>query len=202
MPKHGWKWRQQNFIALTPEEQEDFLSNYYHRISGRFAKWAYQEMPLTFEGKFHALQRVALDEQAIWAVQFLLSELETKKAEDFGDWIIIAACRRGEVSQKLIDAFVDVYTDSTSHPLTKGSAVFGLSNQAQLLTWIGQPVPNEIREVCKKALYDMENPYARAGACWLAGTIGGFEERLNELKSDETPVNEEGGPTVADHILE
>lgn len=183
------------------------LSNYDEWFSGALAKWVYlhpahwNENPESI--RILALQRLRFSEEE-WIHDFLWRKLRQKKAEDIADWMLIALADHSPVGTiKDIPQLLDLYHDESAHLLARGSAIFVLNNRAEQMVWdelhLAHPVIwSNIRQVCNEALYDNKNAYARAGGCWLAKYFTGFEDRLEELKSDHTKTPN-GGP-VSDYV--
>lgn len=110
-----------------------------------------------------------------------------------------ASYRHRDHEDQSANCLIELYHDESAHPDTRGSAIFVLNTVAQCCEWEPQKkLTVSLRVVCEHALWNMDNPYDRAGACWLAETLGGFDERLRELAEDTTPSRCCG--TVASHV--
>lgn len=181
MPKHGSIWRKERFRALDSEARDELLADLCGtRISAKLARYAYCELELTDSGRTYALKRIADDDAAPWAPAFLWRELDRHKATEFGDWVIVAMGMGCRWDPGAADRLIAIYHDLEAHPMTRGSTIFGLNHLAELASWEPRKVLSPgVRETCAEALWDMENPYARAGACWLAKTLGCFARQLS-----------------------
>ena len=202
MPKHGSIGHRERFRALDSEALRALLDDLRGtRISARLARYAYRELELTESGRIAALKRIAGDDAAPWAPAFLWRELDRHRTTAFGDWVIVAMGMGFRWDPGAADLLIAIYHDPDAHPMTRGSAMFGLNHLAEMASWEPRKVLSpRVRETCAQALWDMQNPYARAGACWLAQTLGGFDERVSELADDDTPILGGCGPTVGMHV--
>ncbi|RYG37548.1 hypothetical protein EON81_06365 [bacterium] len=204
MPKHGFKWRTQKLKELDEAELNVLLAPHGdHRVSARLGRWIYENLATSEVTKIRALECIAWDESAPWGNAYLWRELENHKSEPFGDWVVVALTRPGVDKARDAEKFVALYADPSAHELTRGSALFGLNNSVTLARFIRtDPLSPEVwtavRDTCAKALNDRENAYARAGACWLAHQLGGFEGELESLANDTSKVPLYGETTVAD----
>ncbi len=179
--------------------------------SAKLARWVYKELASDdIYLQVKALEAIAWDERIPWKHRWLWQELERTKGDSFGDWVVIAIA--GAPIRKVSDfpRFISLYNDETAHPHTRGSAVFGLNScvyQAELsefddgLKRLTDSNLEQIRTTCKQALCNESNAYARAGACWLAMTLGGFEEDLKRLSKDQTRIEVSGGGIVAEYAV-
>lgn len=202
MSKHGWKWRTEQLRDLSPEQIQSLLrETSVYQVSGKLARWIFRN--LGEETRVLALERITEDERATWARAFLWNLLERHKQEAFGDWVVIVLTRSGVKSIHDADRFIDLYHDESAHPSTRGSAVFGLSNSVSFSKFdregssLSVETWERARQACAAALKDA-NPYARAGACWLASHLGEFREEVHALKNDRTRI-QESGSTVSSY---
>jgi hypothetical protein len=209
MPKHGWKWRTEQVRKLTAEQLQPILQySQVYRLSSRMARWIYEDLipePDELGLRIYALDRLGFDSETSWTRPYLWRELEKYKHEPFGDWCVIAlsrSCAGDELSAK---RFIALYEDETAHPDARGSAVFGIHSAMSYDDGFSKPFAagtlEAVRSTCAKALVDKDNAYARAGACWLAQDLGGFEKELAVLAEDHAVVLTGNPPiTVADHV--
>lgn len=183
MNPRTWKFRTTQFACLTSDEQIDFLRN---GCSAKFAKWAYLNVTLDQEARISALRNIAYDERAQWRKSFLLQEVVKHKESEFGDWIVLIVSEGFLCCNEDIGFFITLYDDSRAHLATRGCCLFALSYIVE-----GEKFrrcfakSQDLVEVCSRALYDAENPYARAGAVWLAAQLEIFGDRCQELLHDE-----------------
>ncbi len=206
--RRGWRAKAAALRRMSTEDVANFLRS-AEDVDARLARWAYRN--LAKGGEDHGLRIYALEtvasSRAPWARGWLWRELARHKGEPFGDWVVIALTRSGVTSARDATRFARLYEDASAHPDVRGSAVFGVSNAAAAgRSWRdrGRGAPRldarawaAIRSTCDAALKDA-NPYARAGACWLAMGLGGFDEELRRLAIDRTPIHP-GGPPVANY---
>lgn len=211
MPKHGWKWRTEQIRQLSEDELLNMLHPSRHDdVSPKMARWIYENLAPELSGPIAvtAIDTMGWNGSGVpWVRPFLFRELERRKHTEFGDEIVIALGRHGVCHALDADFYIDLYHDEAAHPVTRGSAVFGINNAAGMAAFWPDPgygivpLPPEtmarIRTTCAEALADQENAYARAGACWLAHTLGDFEEELERLRHDHTDTG--FGSTVAEH---
>jgi hypothetical protein len=203
MPKHGWKYRTERLRKFSPEQIEILLrETSVYQVSGKLARWIFEN--LGDRNRILALERIAEDERATWARSYLWNLLEKHKHEPFGDWVVVVLTRSGVCSARDADRFIDLYRDERAHLETQGSAVFGLSNSVCYSkfdpegTSLSSQTWERALQTCSDALRD-SNPYARAGACWLAQHLDAFHEEVIALRQDRTRCVQGGGCTVADH---
>lgn len=189
MPKHGWKWRTERLRAMDDEALQSYLHAHRDKISAKLGRWIYENLEARSEWSAIAgLQRIDWDERAPWGHVYLWRELERRKADPIGDWIIVAM-GSGHFPPDAAQHFVAIFDDPSTHPLTRGSAVYGLQNalssdeDGRLLTKDDALA----RPVCGRALQD-ESPYVRSFAVWLAARLGGFDDDIVRLTQDETVV--------------
>jgi hypothetical protein len=208
MPKHCWKWRTEQVRKLNINELDEMLRDLLTcRVSSRMARYIYENcVPDPDENglRISALRRIADNEDAPWARSFLWRELEKHKAEPFGDWCVVALAWNCPNDFDSAMRFIRLYEDESAHLDTRGSAIYGIYSSLpfsdQRADGRFARAMDRIRATCAKALSDQANPYARAGACWLAQRLGGFEKELAVLAEDRTPIFPGASQTVADHV--
>lgn len=199
MPKRGWNWRKEWLRSLTDEQLESYL--HVGRISAKQARWLHENMPLNAHFRIRAITAIGWDHRASWAPAYLWRELEKHKSEPFGDWVVVGLAASNPHTTEDAMRFIELYYDESAHADTRGSAIFALNTTVQMGEHLSEVI-ERIREVCAEALRDSD-PYARAGACWLARSLGGFDEELKELASDHTPCRPpENNITVAEHAYD
>jgi hypothetical protein len=198
-------YRKKALLAANGQQVHQFLSSSDTWVSSALAKWIYEhatrwENPHTLSVVSLQRLRAANDD---WINQYLWEEVLSRKSEDFADWILIALADRSPARiVEDIPALIDLYRDPLASLVVRGSAIFVINNRAEQMAWSNQAQANpklwaEMQRVCEEALYDEENAYARAGACWLSRHFPGFESRLKELESDHTKTPNAG--TVSDY---
>ena len=200
MPKHGWKWRTER---VRESDHRALCALLGGQVSGRLARWIYENLipnPDPDGLAATCLIRIGEDYSYPKKQAYLWRELEKHKADPLGDWAIIGIVRDCIWTAEYVERFMRYYEDESSHPMTRGSAIFGINSSIGPLPWfeVGSPRHElspelwaRVRETCAKACID-ENPYARAGAAWLAKGLGGFEAELAILAKDETVVPDHG----------
>jgi len=202
MPKHGWKWRTEQIRHLDDNELIDLLR--FGRFSGKLSKWIYRNLP---NHEIEALKAIALSD-APWAHDFLWRELQRHKADALGDWVVIALCSGSMTGPQDAARYLDLYDDESAHAMTRGSAIFGLNTAITNASMqkdktsvdpISKDIFLRVRDACHRAIHDSNNPYARAGACWLGASLGGFDDELAQLRNDHTPISPNESLTVASH---
>ncbi|MBX3120457.1 MAG: hypothetical protein KF784_15470 [Fimbriimonadaceae bacterium] len=215
MPKHGWKWRKEQLRAMSTSQLMLCLEpSRKHGASAKTARWVYENL---CEGedkagiRVTALLAMARDDRAPWVAHYLWKQLDLHKAQEFGDWVIIALNRSPQINSLNVERLIDIYEDESAHDSTRSSAIFALANAAQNAQWaerwkgrgmhqLPDTVWARIHSTCKKAVDDHKRPYARAGAAWLATILGGYDAELAILAEDKTPVYDGSqSPTVSDY---
>jgi hypothetical protein len=209
MPKHGWKFRTERLREMSHQELIEYLRG--STSAAKLAKWVYKKLaPNDQPLQIMALEAIANDERIPWKHRWLWRELERQKANPLGDWVVIALTRWGVKTVSDVPRFIALYNDESAHPFTRGSAVFGLNRCLELAEMLEQDdgkrrltdlEMEQIRVTCQAALNDETNPYARAGACWLASRFDCFEEELQRLSKDQTRIEASGG-IVADYAAD
>lgn len=205
----SWKARTEKLRETSRQELVELLIS--PRKSARIARWIYENLaPSEDENlRIKCLEAIGGDVLAPWAEPFLLRELQKHKGDVLGDWVVIALTRAHDKSTHA-QIYIDLYEDDTAHPMTRGSAICALNNCVFLARCSdhGQATPRtmpldsklwrRIHEVCLRACSD-ENTYARACGGWLAQSLG-YDEVVQRLKEDKSPVLGVEGCTVASYI--
>ena len=182
MPKHGWKWRTEQFLALPREKQGGILQYGWGKVSAKFARWVYEEMD-DEDLSDYALGCIGWDDRCPWATQFLWKELHRRKREGNATWIIEAMHHGPHYSARQM---IDLYYDPVAHPLVQADAIFALGNSLQHAHWEQQPAPEGILEATRHALNNAENVDARYFEIRVARYFGGFQHGLAEMGLTET----------------
>jgi RimJ/RimL family protein N-acetyltransferase len=199
VPKHGWKWRTERLRELSEDQLRELLQRHDRgAVSGKVARWVFEnlgdQMPFI---RFAALERSAHDDRCPWRKDYLWSLLPAYKHDPFGDWIVIALTR-GLVADPTQDIkrFIALYRDETAHPITRGSAVFGISNAVAVAGYADNPKPftadvwSLVRVTCTSAK-NSKIPYAREGGRWLEEAMDHYKVSRPEVGQDHQPVPSE-----------
>jgi len=185
------------FKALPPERRRELIRWKAKRFHPKIAKWIYRNLAPDQTGDDSWASRELLlsiahfGTDVPWRRGFFWNEICRLKGHEFGMWVIEAMA---PLVATYDDAprFIALYGDEEAHPMVRGEAIFGLAyvspHHDQQPPRLDRRWTSLTRATCRRALTDTDNPYARAGGCFLVKWIGGFEKELKELASDDTPV--------------
>lgn len=155
------------------------------RCSAKLARWAYRNCSEDAGVRIESLRAIATDSNSPWSKKFLWNELMSHHRDDLGDWIVMILSQNHN-SIDDIPKYIQLYENSEVHPSTRGCSLFALSYIVEGAKFRGEVCNSKnVQEVCLRALNDADNPYARAGAVWLANQLEMFTERCEELLHDE-----------------
>jgi hypothetical protein len=180
MPKHGSKWLRNQFLELTPQEQEEYLN-----ISAKFARWAYAELPLTERARRAALVVIGCDRSAPWTTRFLLAELDRTWQERIGSFVISRLGRKLRWDDAIVARLLGLFDNSDAHESVRAISLHVLGHclmfcPAREREWF----MDRMRSMCDQAIWDDSSPDMRMCACIGAYYLRGYEERLSELSRD------------------
>jgi len=164
---------------IRTELQED-------QASASLARWVYKHAHKWSDAdavEIHALQCLRFKPDD-WVFDYLWSELRKRKAEDIGDWILVTlGAHISPRPREEVEDLIELYYDEAASLRTRASALFVINDRVYLYD-MHETALVAARTVCEDALWNEKNPYARAGASWLAKNFVGFEHRIRELQRD------------------
>ena len=187
---------------LAKPLQDDIRGYVRMRTSPKVARWIYENVAFESGAVYDDWSAPQLVLESFgsmvspfrpprWVHPFLMRELPKHKHHYLGNELISLMCTMHQIAD--IPIFIDLYHDATTHPLTRGEAIFGLFYAPNP---VDPSVRSAVRDTCWEALHDSENPWARAGATWLAGNLAEFRAEVEALKEDQTPIYPGWGNTV------
>lgn len=194
MRKNRIGYRKKHLLSLRGEGDafRIRLEDEKLQFSGVLARWIYKHSSRWLEKdkvKIEALQSLRFAREP-WVFEFLWTELRQNKADDIGDWILIALGDHSSpcpISEML--EINDLYYDPSATPDTRGSAIVVLSKRYSEFLYKGgkgEELTALIKHTCEHALWNEENGYARGGGTWLAKIFGGYDDRIREIQQDPT----------------
>ena len=173
-------------------------------VTPKLARWIYETLlpdpHLDEEDPWLDLRSALLSTIALhqveppWKNEFFWREIEKYKTVRYGMWVVEAMAGHVGGLQD-VPRFIALYDDEDACPEVRGEALWGLA-----YLYGHDPEWDEAtRDVCLRALHDLEIPYARVGACYLAAWTSRFEDEVLKLREDETVALPGWGQTVGDY---